>query len=70
MATQAAFPSFGGVMFWDASQAHKNNRIDAAMKNGLKAGKKCDNSFIFPTCTAPAFAAGNIYTSGTTVSHK
>ncbi|KAI7891555.1 class III chitinase [Mucor mucedo] len=70
LATRAAFPSFGGVMFWDASQAHKNNQIDAAMKNGMKSGKKCDNSFVYPTCTAPAFVAGNTYTNGATVSYK
>ncbi|KAJ1311800.1 hypothetical protein OPQ81_010265 [Rhizoctonia solani] len=29
--TRSNFPSFGGVMFWDASQAYNNNRFDKAV---------------------------------------
>ncbi|CAO0803355.1 unnamed protein product [Mucor circinelloides] len=68
--TRNNFPSFGGVMFWDASQAYKNNRIDKALKTALKSGQKCDGSFTFPTCTAPAFVPGNSYSGGTTVSYN
>ncbi|KAJ3555746.1 hypothetical protein NM688_g2403 [Phlebia brevispora] len=31
--TQSTYSSFGGVMFWDESQAYVNNRFDAAMKS-------------------------------------
>ncbi|KAI8889800.1 carbohydrate-binding module family 5 protein [Backusella circina FSU 941] len=68
--TRTAFPSFGGVMFWDASQAYKNGRIDAALKTTLKSGEVCDNSFTFPTCTAAAYKSGGSYPGGTTVSYK
>lgn len=57
-------------IFLDASQAYKNNRIDAALKAALKPGKKCDGTFTFPTCTAPAFVPGNSYSGGTTVSYE
>ncbi|TFK70302.1 glycoside hydrolase [Pluteus cervinus] len=33
--TRSQYSSFGGVMFWDASQVYGNNRIDAAVKNAL-----------------------------------
>ncbi|KAG2233800.1 hypothetical protein INT48_005953 [Thamnidium elegans] len=68
--TRDAFPSFGGVMFWDASQARANNRIDKFIKDGLKSGKKCDGSFVFPECKDPAFVAGNSYMVGAKVSYK
>ncbi|QRW18818.1 protein phosphatase 2C [Rhizoctonia solani] len=35
--TRSNFPSFGGVMFWDASQAYNNNRFDKAVKSFLEA---------------------------------
>lgn len=70
LATRAAFPSFGGVMFWDASQAYKNGRIDAALKAGLKSGENCDGSFTYPACTAPAYQSGSSYSGGSTVSYK
>lgn len=36
--TKATYSSFGGVMFWDASQAYANNRFDAAAKAALSGG--------------------------------
>ncbi|GAA5808671.1 hypothetical protein MFLAVUS_002064 [Mucor flavus] len=68
--TRDAFPSFGGVMFWDASQARANNRIDQFIKDGLKSGEKCDGSFVYPVCTDPAFVAGTSYMVGSKVSYK
>lgn len=68
--TRSSFPSFGGVMFWDASQARKNNRIDATLKNGLRSGRRCDNGFVYRTCTAPSYVYGASYTTGATVSYK
>ncbi|KAI0805941.1 glycoside hydrolase superfamily [Irpex lacteus] len=35
---KAQYSSFGGVMFWDASQAYANNRFDAAVKAALQGG--------------------------------
>ncbi|KAI0639124.1 class III chitinase [Trametes polyzona] len=57
--TRNRFPSFGGVMMWDASQAYQNNRYDAAAKKALVAAG--GTGFTFPACTAPAFVAGNNY---------
>jgi chitinase len=56
--------------FIDASQAYKNGKIDATLKSALKSGEVCDNSFTFPTCTAPAYQSGGSYPGGTTVSYK
>lgn len=62
-----SFPSFGGVMLWDASQAYVNNRYDLAIKNALaKAG---GTGFTFPACSAPAFQSGSAYTGGSQVSY-
>ncbi|PSR71375.1 hypothetical protein PHLCEN_2v12751 [Hermanssonia centrifuga] len=36
--TKAQYSSFGGVMFWDASQAYANGRFDAAVKSALQGG--------------------------------
>ncbi|RCI02166.1 Chitinase 1 [Rhizopus stolonifer] len=68
--TRDRFPSFGGVMLWDASQAYKNGRIDAAVKNALQSGKRCDGGFDYPLCTAPAWASGKGYSAGDTVTYK
>lgn len=68
--TRDNFPSFGGIMFWDASQARQNNRIDKFIKDGLSSGKKCDNSFVFPECKDPAFVQGSNYMVGTKVAYK
>ncbi|KAI3622797.1 glycoside hydrolase family 18 protein [Moniliophthora roreri] len=54
-----SFPSFGGVMLWDASQAYANSRYDLAIKNALVAAG--GTGFTFPSCTAPAWTAGNNY---------
>ncbi|KAG6910590.1 hypothetical protein DXG01_009541 [Tephrocybe rancida] len=35
---QTEFPSFGGVMLWDADAAHSNNRYDRAIKLALSGG--------------------------------
>ncbi|KAG6820775.1 hypothetical protein H0H93_012039 [Arthromyces matolae] len=61
------FPSFGGVMLWDASQAYANNRYDLAIKNSLVAAG--GTGFTFPTCSAPAWVAGN-YVGGSIVSYN
>jgi len=61
-----SFPSFGGVMLWDASQAYANNRYDLAIKNALVAAGGV--GFTFPPCSAPAFVSGTDYASGSQVS--
>ncbi|KAF5377574.1 hypothetical protein D9615_005148 [Tricholomella constricta] len=61
-----SFPSFGGVMLWDASQAYANNRYDLAIKNALVAAG--GTGFTFPSCNAPAWSSGTSYTGGSKVS--
>ncbi|KAG2226919.1 hypothetical protein INT45_010198 [Circinella minor] len=70
--TRSSFSSFGGVMFWDTSQAYQNGRLDQGIKNLLNSGGSCDASaFVYPPCNAPAWdASGRTYTSGNRVSHK
>ncbi|PFH49204.1 carbohydrate-binding module family 5 protein [Amanita thiersii Skay4041] len=57
-----SFPSFGGVMLWDASQAYANNRYDKAIKDALVAAG--GTGFTFPSCSAPAWVSGQAYTQG------
>jgi len=61
-----SFPSFGGVMLWDASQAYANGRYDVAIKNALSAAG--GTGFTFPSCSAPAFVSGTNYAGGSQVS--
>ncbi|KAK7694334.1 hypothetical protein QCA50_001517 [Cerrena zonata] len=61
-----SFPSFGGVMLWDASQAYANDRYDLAVKNALTAAG--GTGFTFPACSAPAFVSGTNYQGGSQVS--
>jgi len=63
---RTSFPSFGGVMLWDASQAYANGRYDLAIKNSLVAAG--GTGFTFPACSAPAWSAGSSYTGGSKVS--
>ncbi|TFK57492.1 class III chitinase [Heliocybe sulcata] len=63
-----SFPSFGGVMLWDASQAYANNRYDLAIKNTLTAAG--GTGFTYPACSAPAFASGTGYSAGTQVTYQ
>ncbi|TFY83732.1 hypothetical protein EWM64_g277 [Hericium alpestre] len=60
-----SFPSFGGVMLWDASQAYVNGRYDLAIKNTLQAAG--GTGFTFPTCSAPGWASGGNYPGGSQV---
>ncbi|EJD04291.1 class III chitinase [Fomitiporia mediterranea MF3/22] len=64
--TRKSFPSFGGVMLWDASQAVANDRYDAAIKSALTAAG--GTGFTFPPCSAPEFVSGTSYTGGSQVS--
>nr|VWO94118.1 Endochitinase 2 (EC (Chitinase 2) [Ganoderma boninense] len=66
--TRNRFPSFGGVMLWDASQAYVNNRFDLAAKNALVAAG--GTGFTFPACSAPAFVSGTAYTGNSQVSYN
>ncbi|KAG8860911.1 Chitinase 1 [Tulasnella sp. 330] len=67
--TAKDYPSFGGVMLWDVSQAYVNGRFDQAIKSTLSAGKSCGNAFTYQACTAPAFSSTANYPSGSTVSY-
>ncbi|EPQ60976.1 glycoside hydrolase family 18 protein [Gloeophyllum trabeum ATCC 11539] len=63
-----SFPSFGGVMLWDASQAYANNRYDLAIKTALQnAG---GTGFTYPACTAPAYVPGTGYSGGSNVTYQ
>ncbi|KAI0341213.1 class III chitinase [Trametopsis cervina] len=62
-----SFPSFGGVMLWDASQAYNNARYDLAIKNSLVAAG--GTGFTYPACNAPAYVSGSAYTAGSQVSY-
>ncbi|KAG8934878.1 Chitinase 1 [Tulasnella sp. 418] len=69
--TRTSFPSFGGVMLWDASQAYKNNRYDSSVKALLKAGGSCGaKSFVWTPCTAPTWSASGSYPGGTKVTYQ
>ncbi|ETW78118.1 glycoside hydrolase family 18 protein [Heterobasidion irregulare TC 32-1] len=57
-----AFPSFGGVALWDASQAYVNDRYDLAIKNSLTAAG--GTGFSLLTCFAPAVSACSQGNSG------
>ncbi|CAE6492243.1 unnamed protein product [Rhizoctonia solani] len=66
--TRSNFPSFGGVMFWDASQAYNNNRFDKAVKTFL--GSTCGTTFNYPACDAPAWSTSGQYPAGSKVSYQ
>ncbi|THV06084.1 glycoside hydrolase family 18 protein [Dendrothele bispora CBS 962.96] len=63
-----SFPSFGGVMLWDASQAVANDNYDESIKSALTAAG--GTGFEFPPCSAPAFVAGTNYPGGSIVSFE
>jgi len=63
-----SFPSFGGVMLWDASQAYQNNRFDLAIKNALVAAG--GTGFTFPACSAPTYSTTATYVGGSQVSYE
>ncbi|KAF8140016.1 glycoside hydrolase family 18 protein [Boletus edulis] len=63
-----SFPSFGGVMLWDASQAYANNRYDLAIKQALSAAGS--TGFTYPPCSAAAYVSGQVYTAGETASYE
>ncbi|KDQ20642.1 carbohydrate-binding module family 5 protein [Botryobasidium botryosum FD-172 SS1] len=64
------FPSFGGVMLWDASQAYVNNRYEKAIKDTLTSGGSCGQAFKYPACTAPAWSATGNYPAGSQVTYN
>ncbi|KZT19396.1 carbohydrate-binding module family 5 protein [Neolentinus lepideus HHB14362 ss-1] len=63
-----SFPSFGGVMLWDASQAYANDRYDLAIKNALTSDG--GTGFTYPACSAPAYVSGTGYSGGTQVTYQ
>ncbi|KAG9314587.1 glycoside hydrolase family 18 protein [Chiua virens] len=64
---RTSFPSFGGVMLWDASQAYANNRYDLAIKQALSATGA--TGFTYPACSAAAYVSGQAYTASEQVSY-
>lgn len=80
-----SFPSFGGVMLWDASQAYGKpleKRKSIVTDVHKKANDRYDvaiknaltaaggTGFTFPACSAPAFASGSGYSGGAQVSYN
>ncbi|KAJ6627271.1 glycoside hydrolase, partial [Mycena sp. CBHHK59/15] len=65
-----SFPSFGGVMLWDAARVPipSNNRYDLAMKNALVAAG--GTGFKFPACSAPTYSTTGTYVGGSQVSYQ
>ncbi|KAF9648541.1 glycoside hydrolase, partial [Thelephora ganbajun] len=56
-----SYPSFGGVMLWDASQAYANGRYDLSVKEALiEVGGV---GFTYPQRLAYAYVSGQAYTS-------
>ncbi|KAH9937421.1 class III chitinase [Fomitopsis serialis] len=66
--TRNSFPSFGGVMMWDASQAYQNDRYDLAIKKALVAAG--GTGFTYPPCDAEEWQSGANYPGGTNVSYN
>ncbi|KAG0191281.1 suppressor of glycerol defect [Apophysomyces sp. BC1034] len=65
-----SYPSFGGVMLWDASQASANNQFDVSIKNALENGGSCNKPFNYPPCDAPAWKKDASYKGGDRVSFE
>ncbi|KAK0198570.1 class III chitinase [Armillaria mellea] len=63
-----SFPSFGGVMLWDASQAYANDRYDMSIKEALAAAGGV--GFTYPACSAINYSAGSVYIASSTVSYN
>ncbi|KIY51341.1 glycoside hydrolase family 18 protein, partial [Fistulina hepatica ATCC 64428] len=61
------FPSFGGVMLWDESQAYANDRYDLAIKEALTAAG--GTGFTYPECTAADYVSGTDYVAGDQVTY-
>ncbi|KAH7102314.1 glycoside hydrolase [Auriculariales sp. MPI-PUGE-AT-0066] len=60
-----AFPSFGGVMFWDMSTSYANNRIDQSIKDALVAAGS--TGFTYAKCDAPNWVQGQTVKKGSKV---
>ncbi|KAF9786088.1 glycoside hydrolase superfamily [Thelephora terrestris] len=61
------YPSFGGVMLWDASLAYANGKTAQYIKETLSlAGGQ---GFTFPPCSAYGYVDGQVYNAGDQVSY-
>ncbi|CAK5264883.1 unnamed protein product [Mycena citricolor] len=63
-----SFPSFGGVMLWDASQAYQNGRYDKGIKDALVSAG--GTGFTFPSCTEPLYSPTGTYPGGSRVTYQ
>ncbi|KAF8213430.1 glycoside hydrolase family 18 protein [Mycena galopus ATCC 62051] len=68
VAMRKSFPSFGGVMLWDQSQAYQNDRYDLAIKKALVAAG--GTGFTFPACSAATWTTTGVYMGGATVTYE
>ncbi|KAK0469953.1 glycoside hydrolase family 18 protein [Desarmillaria tabescens] len=64
--TRNQYSSFGGVMFWDASQAYANGRIDTAVKSALTGGSTTTSTSTTTTKTTTTTSKTTTTTSTTT----
>lgn len=63
-----SYPSFGGVMLWDASQADVNGKYAQYIKKSLTLAGGV--GFTYPPCSAYGYADGETYTAGQQVSYE
>lgn len=67
--TRSQYSSFGGIMFWDASQAYANGRIDVTVKSALAGGVTTTSTSTTTTTTStttPPTTTTTTTTSATT----
>ncbi|KAF7795681.1 hypothetical protein EIP86_006846 [Pleurotus ostreatoroseus] len=65
--TKAQYSSFGGVMYWDISQAYANNRFDVAVKSAVSGGASAPGNPTTTTTPTTAPTTTTTTTSPTTV---
>jgi len=62
-----SYPSFGGVMLWDASQAYANGKYAESIKSALRLAGGF--GFTYPPCSTYGYVEGEVYVGGQQVSY-
>ncbi|KIL67504.1 glycoside hydrolase family 18 protein [Amanita muscaria Koide BX008] len=68
ISARAQYPSFGGIMLWDASQAYANGRYDVAVKNAMGSGTGSTTTPSTTTTTKTSTTPTTTSTTPTTTS--